>query len=82
MLSSQYTPLRLPQSQEEFEANNADTTRGELGVTGTLYAGEEATVVISVGDDWHYMDVEYALRIRSMLDETILRALQHNLKLA
>lgn len=81
-LGTQYNPLRLPKSQEEFEDNIADTSRIDLGVTGSLFAGEEATVVIAVGDEWHHMDASYALRIYKMLGEVIVGAKEHNLKLA
>lgn len=78
MLGSQYNPLRLPKSREEYEANLADPTRQDLGVTGSLYAGEEATVVISIGGVWHHMDVEYAELIRKMLAESISFGAKHN----
>jgi hypothetical protein len=81
-LGTQYNPLRLPKSHEEFEANYADTSRIDLGVTGTLFVAEEATVVISVGEEWHHMDVDYALRIYKMLGEVIVGAKKHNQKLA
>jgi len=81
MANSQYVPLRLPESPEDAAANRADTTRVDIGVTGTLYKGEEATVVISVGDDWIYMDVEYAKLVCVMLAEVIKGGLTHNREL-
>lgn len=83
MASTQYNPLRVPKTPEQAAANRANKDLKDLSVTGTLYKGEEATVIISVGDDeWHYMDAEYALRMIQMLMEVTASALNHNKELA
>lgn len=77
--NSRTNPLRLAKNREEFEAHRRDKKRPVLGVTGTAFAGEEATVVISAETPgWHYMDVEYAKLIHNLLGQSIKAAKQHN----
>lgn len=75
-------PLRLPKNREEFEVQRSDSARSEVGVTGSSFPGEEATVAITTKKKgWHHMDVEYAKLVRKMLDESIKAAQKHNRKL-
>lgn len=77
--SSQTSPLRLPKNRDEFEAQRRDKDRSDLGVTGSLYADQEATIVISTeAKGWHHMDVEYATLVHKILGEVINNAKKHN----
>jgi predicted NBD/HSP70 family sugar kinase len=77
--NSQTNPLRIAKTREDFEAQRRDRDRDGLGITGTLFAGQEATVVISAETaGWHHMDVEYATLVRKMLGEMIASAKKHN----
>jgi len=77
--STQTNPLRLAKDREEFEAQRRDKDRSILGVTGSLFAGQEATIVISTETaGWHHMDVEYATLVHKMLGEVIAIAKKHN----
>ena len=68
-------PLRLPKNREESE-------RGRdlpyVGVSGSLYKGDEGTITLSVGGDTLHMDVEYAKLIVVMLAEVIKSVKEHN----
>ncbi|MCI4659612.1 hypothetical protein [Cryobacterium zhongshanensis] len=80
---SQYNPLRLPKTPADFEAIRRDKKRPSLGITGTSFAAEEATVVISTETTgWHYMDVEYATFLHKMLGDSIKSARRHNRSLS
>jgi hypothetical protein len=77
--NSRTDPLRLPKDVEEFERTR---DAYHIGVSGTLYPGEEATVVLAVDKaGWHYMDVQYAKQVCIMLIESIRSAEAHNKEL-
>lgn len=79
-LGSQYNPFRLAKTPEEYTAIRMSDAP-YIGVSGSQYAGEEATVAIAVGNEWHHMDVEYARQVYKMLAEVIMSGARHNHKL-
>ena len=73
--NSRQEPLRL-RTPEEYVA---DPKKPYVGVTGSLYAGEEATVVLCApGKGWIHMDVEYAKQTVLALMEVIQAGEKHN----
>lgn len=72
-------PLRL---LEADDPRFREPDRKVLGVTGTLFSGEEATVtIVCPAEGWVHMDTQYARKVVMMLVEVIASAEKHNKEL-